>query len=113
MEASLVIVLLAVLLLATAIVTTFTSRAFIRSLHDDRAFLRERVTDLERQLASHSWQDYAQVSTVPTPLARASEVVRNGWGEERLDEAYGENEDDVIENFLASNGVDLEGPTIA
>lgn len=108
-----VVAILAVLLALASAVAVVAVRALVRSLQDDRLFLRARVCDLERQLASHSWQDYAQISTVPSPaLVTPDNLPRNGWGEARAEEAYGESADDVIESFLASNGVDLEGPTV-
>lgn len=84
---------------------------FIETLKADKAYLRERVTDLENRLASHSWQEYAAMSEIPTPLTRSTKPT-NGFGEERSEEAYGETAEDVLASYLASNGVDLEGPTV-
>lgn len=107
----LVTAILAVLLLAVQAWVILVYRAYLRSMNEDRAYSRERITDLERALLAHGWQDYAQIAATPTPLARST-AVTNGWGEDRPEEAYGENEHDVIESFLASNGIDLEGPTL-
>lgn len=80
-------------------------------LRAESAYLRARVTDLERQLRSHTWQEYAAISQVPSPLTVAHEVT-NGWGETRSEESYGATLEDQVEHRLAEMGLDLEGPTV-
>lgn len=70
------------------------------------------ITELQNRLMSHTWGEFAQlqngVDSHTTQTARAL----NSFGENRSEEAFGENEHDLVDQFLLDNGIDLEGPTI-
>lgn len=85
--------------------------SLVSTLRDERNFLRARVVDLERQLRAHTWQEYASLSQVESPVASAA-AVTNGWGEPRSEESFGETEADNVAAYLASAGIDYEGPTL-
>lgn len=96
--------------LGLGVLVLTTQKALVAALSDDKDYARQRIADLERSLASHSFEQYAALSQLPTPLERSRSTV--SFGGTRPDEAWGEAEEDIIESYLAANGVDLEGPTI-
>jgi hypothetical protein len=110
MEAALA---LGLLILATFVGAGLVAACWslVATLRDERTFLRARVVDLERQLRSHNWSEYAGISQVPSPLTVASEVT-NGWGETRREEAFGESPEDQVQAHLEALGLDLDGPTV-
>lgn len=109
MEAALIA--LSAALIAVLCASAALSASYVRSLHEDRNFQRARVVDLERQLAAHTWQEYAQLTALTSPLQQAT-AATNGWGEQRPEEAYGESAEDNFAHQLAGLGLDLEGPTV-
>lgn len=86
---------------------------FTGSVQASVAYERARVNDLERRLATHTWQEYAALSqAVPTPLAQSTAVTDSFGREGRTDESFGQTEEEVLEAWLAANGTDLEAPTV-
>lgn len=84
-----------------------------RKVAEARAIAQQtRITDLENRLMSHTWGEYAQLQNgVDNHTAQTVRAV-NSFGEVRAEEAFGETEEDLVDAFLAANGVDLEGPTV-
>jgi len=71
-----------------------------------------RITDLENRLMSHSWGEYAQLQNGVDSHTDQTARVLNSFGEPRAEEAFGETEEDQVDAFLRSQGIDLEGPTV-
>jgi len=70
------------------------------------------ITELQNRLGAHTWGEFAQLQNdVDSPTSQASRVV-NSFGEARSEEAFGEREQDIVDQYLVDQGIDLEGPTI-
>lgn len=80
--------------------------------YEVRNLLTARVTTLENRLQSGSLQEFAHAQEASDELDKVRRFSTNGWGEERPEEAYGETREDMVEAAMASQGIDLEGPTI-
>ncbi len=70
------------------------------------------ITELQNRLAAHTWGEFAQLQNdVDSHTAQATRTV-NSFGEARSEEAFGESEQDIVDQFLSDHGIDLEGPTV-
>jgi hypothetical protein len=90
----------------------------IREANKSRATAQARavamqtyITELQNRLGAHTWGEFAQLQTVPSHTQQTVTAL-NSFGENRSEAAFGENESDVIDQFLRDNGIDLEGPTV-
>lgn len=70
------------------------------------------ITELQNRLAAHTWGEFAQLQNGVDDHTSQTVRALNSFGEARTDEAFGEDDKDIIEALLRDNGADLEGPTI-
>lgn len=70
------------------------------------------ITELQNRLWSHDWTEFAQLQNDVLGHTQQTAAVLNSFGESRAEEAYGENERDVVDQLLRDSGIDLEGPTV-
>lgn len=97
----------------------YAVRVITREADKNRATAQARavahqtyITELQNRVLAHSWTDFAQLQNDVAGHTQQTVNALNGFGEARSEEAFGESESDVVDQYLRDQGIDLEGPTI-